>query len=132
VDVKASIMASIDPVPALTTLCVSKGVLNVCKNTTLEKEESANEEEASATHLKVFPNPCTAQANIQFTLESSNWVNIKIFNLFGTEIQMIVNQFYETGTYHLPFQTNDLPVGMYFIIFQNGNLFETRKMEVIK
>jgi subtilisin family serine protease len=130
--VKTNVMASIDVIPLLSTLCVSKGVLNVCRNTTLAKEIVTNEVESFTKNWNVFPNPCTTQANIQFTLESPNWIYIKIFNSFGTEIQTIAHQFYEAGTHMQSFEIKVLPVGMYFAVFQNGDLFETRKIEVVK
>lgn len=132
VAVKASIMASIDLIPSLSTLCVSKGVLNVCKNTTLAKEISTNEVESSATNWKLFPNPCTTQANIQFTLESPNWIHIKIFNALGVENQAIAPQFYEAGTHTQSFEIKDLPIGIYFVVIQNGDWIETRKIEIVK
>ncbi len=130
VTIKAMVMASVESVPALSTRCVSKGVLNICKGKA--KDSTIKEVESASTNWKIFPNPCTTQANIQFTLESPNWINIKIFNSLGIEIQTIVHQFYEAGTHTQFFEIKDLPVGMYFVTIQNGELLETRKIKFFK
>lgn len=132
ITLKSDVMSTVRFVADLSRFCVGKGVLDVCRNTTLEKNAVMETADAAFENWQIFPNPAVTEAQIQFKLASADWVNIKIFNVFGTEIQTIANQFLEEGTYTLPLQTKPLTTGMYWVVFQKGTQVETRKMEIVK
>lgn len=82
-----------------------------------------------------YPNPFNSSSKIRFELNESGFVNLKIYDSLGKEIQTVLNELKHPGIYEVTFNANNLSSGLYFyqlhyIDFQkNINQFvETRKM----
>jgi hypothetical protein len=57
---------------------------------------------------------------------------LKIYDVLGKEVGILVNQNLEPGTYSATWEASDLSGGIYFYKLQNTNFVETRKMILIK
>jgi hypothetical protein len=79
-----------------------------------------------------FPNPFNPTTNIRFTIPSSNFTSLKIFDLLGKEIAVLVNEKKEAGEFTVPFNAAGLPSGIYFYQLRSGNFVETKKMILMK
>ncbi len=79
-----------------------------------------------------YPNPFNPGTTISYSIPSSSLVQIKIFNVLGQEISMLVNEEKPTGTYEVNFNASNLPSGVYLYKLQAGNYIETKKMILIK
>jgi len=82
--------------------------------------------------VRVFPNPVTdGLTNIKLSLEEAQPVSVQILNSVGATIAA---QNYGTlsGTQVLPFYTDNVPAGMYYIHVKVGDKISTEKVTVIK
>jgi photosystem II stability/assembly factor-like uncharacterized protein len=82
--------------------------------------------------MQNYPNPFNPTTNIKYKIAKSGLVTIKVYNILGKEIQTLVNEKQETGTYEVTFYGNNLASGIYFYKLQAGDFTQTRKMLMIK
>jgi hypothetical protein len=83
-----------------------------------------------------YPNPYNSSTIIEYYINTNGWVKLKIFDITGKEVAILVNEVQSTGGYGIPVSVN-LSSGVYFyrlqFISQSGDMqIETRKMIVIK
>jgi hypothetical protein len=79
-----------------------------------------------------FPNPFSELVNIEYTLEKNTTVSLSIFNLYGQEVKLLVNEPQSDGTHLEQWNACGLPEGIYFYRFQAGNQTATGKMILMK
>ena len=80
-----------------------------------------------------YPNPFNPESTITFSLPHPNEVTLKVFDITGREISVLVNgEKIETGTHSLIFNGSNLPSGTYFCRFETNDYVETKKMLLIK
>jgi len=79
-----------------------------------------------------YPNPFNPTTIIKYSVPEKSFVTIKIYDVMGREIQTLINEYKETGTYEVIFIGNTLPTGVYFYTLQSGNFTETKKMILLK
>ena len=61
-----------------------------------------------------YPNPFNPSTKISYTIPKRSNVNIKVFNLLGSEIAELVKGEIEAGSYDIEFNASELPSGVYF------------------
>lgn len=72
--------------------------------------------------LKLYPNPVSGPATINYTLPTDGMVTIIIHNSIGTVISTILSEERTSGTYSVNFDAGTLPYGIYFVkIKLHGN-----------
>ena len=77
------------------------------------------------------PNPSISSTNIKFNLPDDSHVKISIYNLFGNEIETVLNDKVAQGCYSISFNTEGLSQGVYFIRMITGNgIMQTLKIIV--
>jgi len=79
-----------------------------------------------------YPNPFNPVTKIQFALPKSTFAAIVIYDLLGKEIETIVNEQLNAGTYAAEWYASDYPSGIYYYKFSAGDYTETKKMVLIK
>ena len=79
-----------------------------------------------------YPNPFNPTTNFQYSIASRQFVNLKIFNVLGQEIETLVNEEKPAGNYEVEFNAANLPSGVYFYRIQAGSFNQVRKMLLIK
>ena len=79
-----------------------------------------------------YPNPFNPSTKIKYSLPQTSNVVIKVFDILGNEIETLVNEEKQTGTYEITWYTENLPSGIYFYRIQAGNFIETKKMLLLK
>lgn len=79
-----------------------------------------------------YPNPFNPITNIKYSVASSQHVTIKVINVLGKEVAVLVNEKKETGTYTAEFKTTGLPSGLYFYRMETGGFVQTKKMMLVK
>jgi len=82
--------------------------------------------------LKIYPNPTTDKATIEFYIDINGNVKIEIFNSIGFKVMTVVNQYFDEGHYCINFDTGDLPPRLYLLSVKTGNNNETMKLLIIK
>ena len=79
-----------------------------------------------------YPNPFNPSTKIKYSLPQSSRVHIKIFDVLGTEIETLVNEEKQVGTYELMWNAANLPSGVYFYQLIAGDFVQKKKMILIK
>ncbi len=79
-----------------------------------------------------YPNPFNPITTIKYQIPELNFVTLKIFDVLGNEIAILVNEEKPTGSYEVGFNASTLPSGIYFYRLQAGSFVETKKMVLLR
>ena len=81
-----------------------------------------------------YPNPFNPSTNITYNLADREFVTLKVYDLLGNEVAILVNEEKPAGSYNVPFSMDKLKLssGTYFYRLQAGNFIETKKMILLK
>ncbi len=75
-----------------------------------------------------YPNPFNPSTVIKYSLPERNYVNIRVYNILGKEIAMLVNEVRNAGNHSVEFNAEGLPSGVYLYKVQSGDFLEVKKM----
>ena len=81
-----------------------------------------------------YPNPFNPSTSIQYTISSTQFVTLKVYDLLGREVATLVNEEKPAGLYNAQFTMNNVQLssGIYFYKLQAGDFIETKKMILLK
>ena len=79
-----------------------------------------------------YPNPFNPSTTIKFSLPSSGYATLRIYNALGEEVAVLLHKELVTGSYEIEFNASALASGIYFYRLQAGNFVETKKMMLMK
>lgn len=79
-----------------------------------------------------YPNPFNPSTNIKFSIPSTGFVQLKIFNLLGQEVSTLINKEMNAGTYDFSFNASSLASGIYFYQLRAGDFMQVKKMILLK
>ena len=79
-----------------------------------------------------YPNPFNSSTNISYTLSNPESVQLRIYDMYGREIQTLVNKYSAPWNYTVAYNTSHLSNGIYFCRLQHGNQIEIIKMSCLK
>ena len=79
-----------------------------------------------------YPNPFNPSTMIQYDLPVSGKVELKVFDILGKEIAVLVNEVKPAGSYSVRFNASNLTSGVYFYRMKTGNNVMIKKMLFIK
>jgi hypothetical protein len=79
-----------------------------------------------------YPNPFNPSTKIKYSVPQNSKVIIKVFDILGNEIETLVDEEKQTGTYELTWYAEGLPSGVYFYRLQARDFIQTKKMILMK
>jgi beta-glucanase (GH16 family) len=79
-----------------------------------------------------YPNPCSSTTLIEFSLPYQQMATLKVYDIQGHEIAVLVNEVKQPGSYTITFNTRELSDGFYFYQFIAGEFVQTRQCIVLK
>lgn len=79
-----------------------------------------------------YPNPFNPATSIEYTVPSSEYVSLKVYDVLGNEITTLVNEQKNGGTYKVNFNANNLANGLYIYKIQAGSFTQVKKMILLK
>jgi len=82
-----------------------------------------------------YPNPFNPVTNLEFGISNYGFVSLKIYDVLGNEIAVIMNEWKNAGSYNYQFSTDNyqLPSGIYFYSFYvDGEMIDTKRMVLLK
>lgn len=79
-----------------------------------------------------YPNPFNSGTTIRYSLPRAELVSLKVYDILGQEIAVLINERKLAGKQKFNFSANGLPSGIYFYELQAGGFVETNKMLFLK
>lgn len=79
-----------------------------------------------------YPNPFNPSTVISYQLSEVSNVQLKVYDIIGREIAMLVNEEKLPGRYNVRFDATNLSSGVYFYKLTAGNFVETKKLVLMK
>jgi photosystem II stability/assembly factor-like uncharacterized protein len=80
-----------------------------------------------------FPNPFNPNTVIYYQCPVSSKITLKVFDVIGKEVSVLVNQIQNEGYYKVIFNGSNLSAGIYFCsMFSDDKILFTRKMILTK
>ncbi len=79
-----------------------------------------------------YPNPFNPETKIMYHLPGSSSVMLKVYDVLGREVKVLVNELQLYGSYTVTFDGTGLANGMYFYRLQAGDYSETKRMVLVK
>lgn len=125
-------------VTAADTLQPNTGTININRTSTswsgpLPTDVRLSENIPSEFGLQQnYPNPFNPSTTIQYQVATAGHVSLKVYNLLGQEIAILVNDVKAPGTYALKWNADGIPSGIYFYKMQSGSFGATRRLMVLK
>jgi hypothetical protein len=83
-------------------------------------------------YLNVYPNPFNPEMLIRFNLKNSGYVRIKVFDITGREISVILNEFLKAGIQEKNWNSKGLSSGVYIIRLETPGNIMSKRVAVIK
>jgi hypothetical protein len=79
-----------------------------------------------------YPNPFNPITNIEFDMAKSEFATLVVYNMAGQEVETLVSQHLNAGTYKVDFDASKLASGSYFYRLTAGDYIKTNKMILVK
>lgn len=95
----------------------------------LIKEEKVSSEYELCSN---YPNPFNPTTLIQYSVKAAGWVTLKVYDILGSEVAVLVNSSKESGYHKAHFDASNLPSGIYIYSLQVNGFADSKKMLLIK
>ncbi len=104
------------------------------EETTLkEKQDTEGKKETiDEFSLQNYPNPFNPVTVISFSIAEKSFVTLTVYDLLGREVNTLVNQNKESGSYSVRFDASSLSSGVYIYRLETNQKVLTKRMTVIK
>ncbi len=79
-----------------------------------------------------YPNPFNPVTNIKFSIPKAGFVSLKVYDIAGREVAMLVDRQMNAGTFNYDFDASHLSSGAYFYRITAGEFTEVKKMILVK
>ncbi|MDO8549906.1 MAG: T9SS type A sorting domain-containing protein, partial [Ignavibacteria bacterium] len=79
-----------------------------------------------------YPNPFNPSTTISFSIPTSEFVTLKVFDVLGNEVATLANEEKPAGNYKANFNGNELSSGIYFYTLQAGKYVQTKKLILLR
>ncbi len=95
-------------------------------------EEGPSGIPAGYTLSQNYPNPFNPATSISFSIPQSEQVSLKIYNVQGQEVAVLVDRVIPAGNYRYEWNAASLPSGTYFYKITAGKFSAIKKMILLK
>ncbi len=79
-----------------------------------------------------YPNPFNPVTNIKFQIPNSGFVKLIIYDIAGKEIETLVDEELNPGSYSVNWNAAQYTTGVYFYKLSSGSFIDVKKMVLIK
>jgi hypothetical protein len=98
----------------------------------LDKENEQGKKEFIYSLGQNYPNPFNPSTTINFSIAEKEYVNIKLYDITGSEVKTLVDGNYDSGTYSVKLEASGLSSGVYFYRITAGAFSTVRKLQFLK
>jgi len=102
------------------------------ENPTTGIQNVSSETPLSYSLQQNYPNPFNPVTNIKFSISKSSSVRIAVYDINGKEVDVLVNENVNSGTYQVSWNAQRFSSGTYFCRMTANDFSETRRMTLIK
>jgi hypothetical protein len=100
--------------------------------TPLAVNNNTNETPKNYSLGQNYPNPFNPSTNIKFDVPKAGHVRLAVYDMLGSQVELLVNNQMQAGSYSTDFHANNLASGVYFYRIESGNFVQTKKMMLTK
>jgi len=79
-----------------------------------------------------YPNPFNPSTNIKYSIPADGNVTLKVYDILGNEVNILVDQFQQAGTFNVVFDGSNLASGVYYYQLTTGELNAVKKLMLTK
>ena len=79
-----------------------------------------------------YPNPFNPATIINYSVGKEGHAKITVYNIIGSKVAVIVDEYKSAGSYSVQFNAVALPSGVYFYKLESGGYSDIKKLVVIK
>ena len=79
-----------------------------------------------------YPNPFNPATKINFSIPNSEHVSLRVYDILGREVRVLVNENLSFGEYEVDFDAKGLSSGMYYYSLRAGEYVSVKKMVLVK
>lgn len=97
-----------------------------------ENNENSVSQQSGNILYQNTPNPFSSETNISFMLAKQCPVKIKISDMLGRQLLILVDEVKNKGQHSVPFRTDDFPAGVYYYSLEACGEVLTKQMQLIK
>ena len=101
-------------------------------NTTNGVAEGGPQVPSHFTLSQNYPNPFNPSTTIKYELPRASLVSLKVYDILGREISVLVNEKKDAGVHEVKFDGSELASGVYFYRIQAGDYVATKKLVLMK
>jgi hypothetical protein len=108
---------------------------NLCMKIDLQSISVSNNSSKTPSKYSLsqnYPNPFNPITKIEYSLPKQGFVSIKIFDILGREVKILINEFKNPGYYSIDFNASELSSGVYYYKLESGEFTDIKRMTVIK
>lgn len=100
----------------------------------LTESDKDNKDEMRYALRQNYPNPFNPTTTIAFSVPKNEFVTLKVYDVAGKEVAVLVNEYKTSGNYEVQFSTASLNLssGIYFYKLQTGSFTDVKKMVLVK
>ena len=101
----------------------------------VQNPSAVNDDEVVANHFELdqnYPNPFNPSTRINYTVPTSSFINLKVYDILGNEVAVLVNEEKPAGNYEINFDASRLTGGVYFYQLTSNSFVDTKKMILLK
>ena len=110
---------------------IDQGKFDNLTSIEMEKEDLLNPEGFQL--YQNYPNPFNPSTNIQYAIDSRQFVTLKIFNSLGEELETLINDYQKAGVHSKLYTVNStLSSGIYFYRLSTNDFSITKSMVLLK
>jgi hypothetical protein len=91
-----------------------------------------NIENAAFEMQQNVPNPASDITHLGYSLQNSEKVSLKVYDILGNCVAALVNEKQAAGKYNVSFDVTGLQNGIYYSTLQVGAVTQTKKLQVIR
>lgn len=110
--------------PAIILKTVTGGITSISqKSITIPEQFSLSQN---------FPNPFNPTTNIRFDIQKQGMVTLKVYDILGKEVAILVNETLQPGTYETNYDATGLTSGVYLYKLETEGFSEVKRMILLK
>ncbi len=112
--------------------CVLNGTVYGDTNTLTGITQIGNEVPSGFSLSQNYPNPFNPTTQFGFRIADFGLVRLTVFDAIGREVEVLVNQQLQPGTYEVSWDASAYPSGVYYYRLESGSFTKTKKVALIK